>query len=173
MDLHGLQEINSVLRKCLRCQKAFKKPEEQQMGPLPEMRVSTNPPFQEVGLDLMGPFLVRMNGRALHKVWVVVFACMSTRSVHCEVVYKLDHESLLNAIVRFSARRPGSTHFISDQGTNLTKADKVLKEELRQWNASSTERLQQRGLTWSFIPAGTPHRGGSWERVVGLFKRHL
>ena len=114
-----------------------------------------------------------MNGRATHKVWSVIFACMKTRSVHVEIVYKLDAESLLNAITRFSARRPGSTHFMSDQGTNLKAADKILKDELRACNAAAEPSLTHKGLKWEFIPARAPHRGGAWERVVGLFKKHL
>ena len=171
--IHGLQEMKIIVRRCVACQKAFKPPLEQQMAPLPLSRLTLKSPFKETGLDLMGPFFVRMNGRANHKVWVTVFTCLASRSVHCEVVFKMDADSLLNAIVRFSARRPGTTYFVSDNGTNLTKAEKVLKRDLKQWNDSSAQHLQRKGLTWDFIPAGTPHRGGVWERVVGMFKRHL
>ena len=114
-----------------------------------------------------------MNGRATHKVWAVIFACMKTRSVHAEIVHKMDAESLINAITRFSARRPGSTHFTSDQGTNLRAADSILKAELRACNEGADRQLQQKGITWEFIPPRAPHRGGCWERVVQLFKKHL
>ena len=40
------------------------------MGILPEMRVTPNPPFEEVGLDLMGTFGVKFPGSgATHKIW--------------------------------------------------------------------------------------------------------
>ena len=121
----------------------------------------------------MGPFGVKMNGRATHKVWVAIFTCFTTRSVHAEMVHKMDADSLINAIVRFASRRPGIKKFVSDRGTNLTCADRILREELEKWNASSTKDLQRRGLEWAFIPSHTPHYGGVWERIVGLFKRHL
>ena len=38
---------------------------------------------------------------------------------------------------------------------------------------ASGNRLAEEGLVWEFIPAATPHYGGVWERMVGLFKRHL
>ena len=44
---------------------------------------------------------------------------------------------------------------------------------MQTWNASAMPELYHRGLSWDFIPAGTPHYGGIWERVVGMFKRHL
>ena len=49
--------------------------------------------------------------------------------VHVEVVHNMSADALINAITRFSARRPGSHHFISDRGTNLTAADKILKKD--------------------------------------------
>ena len=171
--IQGGQEVRSVISKCIPCQRAFKRPLQQKMGILPEIRVTSGHPFSAVGLDLAGPFGVRMNGRATHKVWSVIFACMKTRSVHVEIVHKMDAESLINAITRFSARRPGSTHFMSDQGTNLKAADKILKAELRVCNEAAEAPLQRQGIEWKFIPPRAPHRGGCWERVVGMFKHHL
>jgi len=165
--------VRSVISKCVKCQRAFKRPLHQKMSVLPEVRVTSGHPFSAVGLDRAGPSGVRMNGRATHKIWACIFTCMKTRSVHVEIVHNMSADSLINAITRFSARRPGSTHFFSDQGTNLVAADKILKKELEAANNSSTPELQRRGIKWEFIPARAPHRGGCWERVVGLFKRHL
>ena len=49
----------------------------------------------------------------------------------------------------------------------------ILRIELEKWNRSSTAELQRRGIQWDFITPRTPHYGGVWERIVGLFKRHL
>ena len=68
---------------------------EQKMGILPKIRLTPSPPFQSVGLDMMGPFKVKFHGlRAIHKLWAIVFACMSIRSVHVELVHKSDADSL-------------------------------------------------------------------------------
>ena len=171
--LQGLQACKTVVNHCVKCQRAFKKPLEQKMAPLPASRVTSGAPFEETGLDLFGPLPCKMNGRATHKVWVTAFTCLKTRSVHAEIVFKLDADSLVNAICRFVARRPGARSFISDNGTNLVAADRILKEQLQEWNVSSSRDLQRKGLTWTFIPPRAPHRGGVWERVVGLFKRHI
>ena len=171
--LQGMQAVKSVVTKCVSCQKRFKRPMNQLMAPLPEERVSMAAPFENTGVDLMGPFLVKENGRADHKKWVAIFTCLSTRSVHAEIVHKIDACSMINAIVRFASRRPGVKKFISDNGTNFSSAAKILKKEMEKWVASSAENLHEKGLAWEFIPVGTPHYGGVWERMVGLFKRHL
>ena len=107
--LQGLQACKSAVNHCVKCQRAFKKPLEQKMAPLPASRVTSGAPFEETGLDLFGPLPCKMNGRATHKIWVTVFTCLKTRSVHAEIVFKLDADSLVNAICRFVARRPGAT----------------------------------------------------------------
>ena len=168
-----MQAVKSTVTKCVNCQKKFKRPMQQLMAPLPEERVSMAAPFENSGVDLMGPFLVKENGRADHKKWVAIFTCLSTRSVHSEIVHKIDADSMINAIVRFASRRPGVRKFISDNGTNFSSAAKILKKEAESWIAASRDRLHEKGLVWEFIPPGTPHYGGVWERIVGLFKRHL
>ena len=171
--VQGLQAVKNEIRKCVLCQRNFKKPEVQRMAPLPAERVDATAPFMNTGVDLAGPFGVLMNGRATHKVWIVIFTCMSTRSVHAEIVHKIDAPSMINAIVRFSARRPGVVKFFSDQGTNMRGADNILKKQMKEWMESATTELYARGLEWSFIPSHTPHYGGVWERIVALFKRLL
>ena len=171
--LQGLQEVRKVTNRCITCQKRFKAPLQQQMAPLPEARVSIGAPFDEAGLDMAGPFIVKKIGRATHKVYLALFSCMKTRAIHLEVVYQMDAASLIDAIARFSARRPGLRRLVSDRGTNFTAADKILKREMATWNASLTNQLQRKGLSWSFILPGSPHLGGFYERSVGLVKRHL
>ena len=143
------------------------------MAPLPAFRVSMNGPFYNCGLDLMGPFMVKLNGRANHKVWVAVFTCMESRAVHTETVFKIDADSAINAIVRFKARRPGVKFMFSDRGTNFVAANSILRKEIEELNQSIAPRLVEEGIEWSFNPANAPHRGGAWERIIGLFKKHL
>ena len=169
----GLQATKSVVNSCVDCQKRFKLPMTQKMAALPDFRVNAAAPFEKTALDLAGPFLVKMNGRANHKVWVTIFTCCVTRAVHVEIVYRMDADALINAITRFSSRRPGVSSFLSDRGTNLIGAEAVLRKEMENWRNKSANRLLEKGLMWTFIPAGTPHFGGVHERMVGLLKRHL
>ena len=116
------------------------------MAPLPSFRVSTDGPFYNCGLDLMGPFLVILNGRASHKVWIAVFTCMESRAVHTETVFKIDADSAINAIVRFKARRPGVKNMFSDRGTNFIAANSILRKEVEELNKSTSARLMEEGI---------------------------
>ena len=87
--LQGLQEIKKTIKTCIECQRMRNKPCSQQMAPLPESRVSTTAPFAHCGIDLMGPFLVRMKTRAKQKVWIAIFTCFQTHSVHSKSVFSI------------------------------------------------------------------------------------
>ena len=114
-----------------------------------------------------------MQSRATHKVWVAVFTCFQSRSVHAEVIHKMDMNAMMNAISRFSARRPGTTNFYSDNGTNLKGADAEMKREMERIRKEMDNGLMEKGIEWTFIPPHAAHYGGTWERIVGLFKRHI
>ena len=171
--LQGLQVVKKTVSRCVKCQTNNKPPCSQMMAALPPERLLMSTPFQHCGIDYMGPFGVLMNGRATHKVWVAVFSCFQSRAVHAEVVMKLDANSCINAIARFAARRPGLQKLFSDNASNFTCADKELKKETEKINEKIRPSLLKRGIEWSFIPPYSPHRGGIWERIVGMFKKNL
>ncbi len=50
--------INSILHKCVICNKLRGKVTEQKMADLPIDRLSTEPPFTYIGLDVFGPWTV-------------------------------------------------------------------------------------------------------------------
>ena len=143
------------------------------MGTLPEERTKVSHPFQNTGLDLAGPFFIRTNGRANTKQYVCLFTCMATRAVYLEAVPSLEADAILNAISRFFSRNPGVECMFSDNASNFTAADKILKRQLKEIENKLEQALSMKGLKWSFIPPYAPHRGGAWERLIGIFKRHL
>ena len=98
--------------------------------------------------------------------------CCVTHAIHAQLVFKMDADSMINAIVHFRSRRPGLMTLISDCGTNLIGADSIMCKEMETWRNSLVQWLQERGVEWSFITSSTPHLGGLWERVVALFKKH-
>ena len=191
--VQGLPTVKRAVATCPACQRADKKPCAQKMAPLPASRVVDTHAFSTAGVDMMGPFAVkRPNSRASHKVYVAVFTCFVTRSVHFELVENMDADSFINALTRFTARRPGITHLYSDNGSNFQGAFNILSKKAKELEQSAAPtshvvaskdlravcdsvnpRILKDGIQWTFLPPYASHYAGVWERVVGLAKRHL
>ncbi|XP_024909242.1 uncharacterized protein LOC112486514 [Cynoglossus semilaevis] len=127
------------------------------MADLPADRLTPEPPFTTVGLDVFGPWYHDTSGGCVDsKRWAVLFTCMSTRSVHIE----LSTDSFINAL-----RGPAKL-LRFDRGINFVGACKEL-------NINTVKNyLQEKGCSWMFNPPHASHMGGSWERLIGV-ARHI
>ncbi|XP_040207447.1 uncharacterized protein LOC120937947 isoform X1 [Rana temporaria] len=147
------------------------------MANLPYDRLSTDPPFTNVGLDVFGPWpvVVRQTrgGRAHGKRWAIMFTCLSIRAVHIEVIESMDTPCFINAFRRFIAIRGPVKHIRSDRGTNFVGAARELQLSSN-LDVNNIERyLSERGCTWTFNPPHSSHMGGAWERMIGIARRIL
>lgn len=89
-------ELRSMVRNCRNCIRQKALTSSQIMGDLPPERVTPARPFLHAGVDLAGPFEIKlaerinMSTRARSvldqnlKGYVVVFVCLVTRAVHLE-----------------------------------------------------------------------------------------
>ena len=101
------------------------------MADLPRCRVQTDkPPFYKVGVDYIGPFLVKQE-RSRIKRYGCIFSCLTTKAVHIEVARDLSTDSFINALRRFIARRGQLDEVFSDNGSNFVGAERVLRESLK------------------------------------------
>ncbi|XP_043485171.1 uncharacterized protein LOC122513009 [Leptopilina heterotoma] len=159
---------------CLECKHRRAKPAVPRMAPLPPPRLQDNvAAFTNTGVDYFGPFQVTIRRRT-EKRYGVLFTCLTVRAVHLEIASSLDTSSMIMALRRMMSRRGKPTRIFSDNGTNFRGAS----EELRKAVASldKDEILRQTAnekIEWKFIPPGSPHMGGCWERLVGSVKRAL
>lgn len=157
----------------MKCKALSARPMEQQMADVPEIRSVTGKVFENTGTDCFGPFTVRV-GRSDHKRWGVLFTCMVTRAVHIEIVTTMETTSYVNALRRFICRRGPVKTILSDNGTNLVGAEKLLRSELAKLdNISITKNMQERGIEWRFNPPHASHFGGVWERQIRTVRRVL
>ncbi|XP_043471745.1 uncharacterized protein LOC122504628 [Leptopilina heterotoma] len=141
------------------------------MGELPNERVKHHHrPFTFCGMDYFGPIAVTV-GRRQQKRWGVLVTCLTTRAVHLEIASSLSADSTIMALRRMMARRGNPTEVFSDNGTNMVGANTELKRAISEIDRAELEQeLTNRGIKWRFIPPGTPHMGGSWERLVRSVK---
>ena len=100
------------------------------MADLPADRVTPEPPFTTVGLDVFGPWKIvtrrTRGGCAQSKRWAVLFTCMLTRAVHIELIESMYTDSFINALIRFFSIRGPAKLLRSDRGANFVGACKEL-----------------------------------------------
>ena len=164
----------SVLGRCLVCKKLNAKPMTQQMAPLPRSRMMAyEPPFSYTGMDLFGPLYVK-HGRGTAKRWCCLFTCLTTRSVHLELVHSMDTNDFIMCLRRFMNRRGEVTELRCDRGSNFVGGERELRESIEQWNQQQiVQELLQRGCKWVFQPPTASSMSGIWERMVRSAKTVL
>ena len=172
--LGGKNAVNSVISKCIQCQKNFKNPTPQRQGDLPTDRTQIVAPFSVSGIDVFGHFPVRHGGRGTAKRWVLMVTCFSTRAVALYPLKDMTSATTINALVKLNSHFPSVKKIYSDNGTNFHSADKELKEAMQKWDKNELDKkLSEIGIEWVFGPARCGSYGGAWERLIGLVKKHL
>ena len=166
--------VKSVIKDCQFCKIRKAKPSAPKMAPLPDVRTeSFVRPFTNTGVDYFGPLYVTI-GRRREKRYGVLFTCLNVRAVHLEIAASLTTDSMIMALRRMMARRGKPKRIYSDNGTNFIGAKRELREALEELDQDVIQKtLSTDGIEWHFIPPGSPHMGGCWERLVGSVKRAL
>ena len=171
----GRRYVAKILRRCMNCQKVRKRPNTQQFGNLPAARIDRAPPFQNSGVDVFGPFEVKV-GRYPKKIWAMLVTCLCTRAVWISPLVDMTLDSVIHALARVQSQFPGLKNLFSDQGSNFKGAKRELNEakEMLEFDLNElNEKLCDKQIKWQFGPANCGHWGGSWERVIGLVKQNM
>ncbi|XP_076660691.1 uncharacterized protein LOC143364065 [Halictus rubicundus] len=176
--IDGKNTTRKILRNCVKCFRVNPPTTRYTMGNLPADRVTETRPFTNIGVDYCGPFFIKerkFRNRAKIKVYVAVFICFSTKAIHLEVVSDMTTEAFVAALKRFIARRGICKNIYSDNGTNFVGANNDLTELSRVLREDKRVRrfLEDKEISWHFMPALSPHFGGLWEAAVKSFKHHL
>ncbi|XP_046601937.1 uncharacterized protein LOC124295559 [Neodiprion lecontei] len=177
--LRGRVPIRMFIHRCVPCARHRATLSSQQMGQLPQSRVTQLRPFLHSGVDYAGPFPIRASrgiGAKSCKGYIVIFICFTTSAVHLELVSDYTTEAFIAAYKRFTSRRGICASIASDCGTNLVGAD----SELRRLLAASSKEfseianiLASHETQWRFSSPSAPHFGGKWEAGVKSVKFHL
>lgn len=173
----GKKRISSLIHTCVVCRKLRRGCETQKMADLPKDRLSAEPPFTHVGLDVFGPWSVcarrTRGGFAESKRWAVLFTCLNIRAIHIEVIESLTTSSFINALRRFLAIRGPVKQIRSDRGTNFIGACKDLQIPSNVDEKAVERFLSDHNCTWTFNPPHSSHMGGAWERMIRLTRKIL
>ena len=158
------------MNECIPCKKLeglpFKDPPP---PPLPEFRIKEDPAFTYVGVDFAGPLFVHKPSERSSKVWICLFTCLVTRTVHLDIVCDQSTDTFLRCLKRFSARRGLPVKFLSDNGKTLKSAANFLSTVFT--TDAVQDHLSARGCQWMFNVERAPWWGGVFERMVKSTKR--
>ena len=146
--------ISFVLRRCFFCEIRRAMRMFPLMADLPEGRLAfEEPPFSHCGVDLTGPVYVK-DGRKNLKRWVVIFTCLTVRSIHIEVVESCESDSFINSMRRFVNRRGCLAVMYSDQGKNFQGATSELKEFITKLRTDKKimDFASSFNILWKFNP---------------------
>jgi len=165
----GLAMVKKVCHQCQYCRTRDPKPMRPPTAPLHASRLTMHSAWKEVGMDHFGPF--ELSKRI--KRWGLIFTCLTTRAVHLEDVEGPGAEPFCHALDRFIQRAHTTPAVLrSDRGSSFlnlasqqNKTAEVYAEELR------VLTLKKWRIDLRFNPAGTPHFGGGWERLIKEAKK--
>ena len=96
----------------------------------------------------------------MHKAYVALTTCATSRMLHLELVTDLSTPSYVRSQIRMMARRGYPKMFVSDNGKTFKGS------QLRRFNTKN-------GIRWRFNLAKSPWWGGMFERLVQSVKRCL
>uniref|UniRef100_A0A1I7VZ41 Integrase catalytic domain-containing protein n=1 Tax=Loa loa TaxID=7209 RepID=A0A1I7VZ41_LOALO len=115
----GRSTVKRVINGCFACRRWRTKPYKLPPMPnLPETRVKRSKPFEQIGLDYMGPITIKHNNEKF-KRWIALFTCFTTRAIHLELVENLSAESFMYVLRRFISRRGCPKLVLSDNASQF------------------------------------------------------
>ena len=123
--------------------------------------------FSHVRCDFCGPLFVKSiyvdkssPSCAMHKCWIAIFTCLSSRGVHIDLVPDLTMPTFVQCLKRFVHRKGLPYLILSDNGKSFKG------QELK-------EVLLKSGIMWRFNISKASCTGGVFERLLRNLKRVL
>jgi len=149
----------------------MKNPRGQQIeAPLPSDRVKPSRPFAVTGIDFAGPLYIKV-GNDMHKAYIALFTCATTRAVRLELCTNMGTDKFLLALQRFVGRRGLPNTIYTDNARTFHAANFELSDLWKQLSTSKTHQfLAHNGIVWKFIAPRAAWWGGWWARMVGTMK---
>ena len=141
--VRGKSAVKRHRNSCINCKKVWAKATHPVMGQLSSYRTSEPlQTFAKVDVDYGGPFYTKQGrGRPQLKRWVCVFTCLQVCACHLGMATSLDTNAFLMAFDRFIKRRGVPVEVVSDNGTNFTAAEKLLREAVIVLDGEKIKRL--------------------------------
>ncbi|GBM63597.1 hypothetical protein AVEN_65876-1 [Araneus ventricosus] len=177
--INGKGIARKIVHDCIGCFRQRLRVIEQLMGNLPAERVTPSAPFLNSGVDICGPFQIKLKNQRkgiYSKVYVAIFVCLATKAIHLETVTDLTTDAFIAALKRLCARRGRIATLMSDNASNFKGAASELnslKKLICKTNETLANYLSSEAIQWKFIPPRFPNFGRLWEAGIKSFKHRL
>jgi hypothetical protein len=177
--VRGRDVAKKVCSQCYMCRRRNRKLVGQKMAQIKDESVTICRPWTFVSLDFAGPVKVKgaVNARARMKCWIIVYVCRSTKAVELLATCGYSTADFLLRHEEFVARHAAPATIVSDRGSQLVSAGRVLAEKAEvadknapgQWDWSRITR-ENKASNWIFVPIGSPHFNGLPKATVKVIK---
>ena len=134
-------------------------------APLPSDHVKPSRPFAVTGIDFTGPLCIKV-GSAMHKAYITLFICATTRAVRLELYTDMGMHKFVMALQRIVDRLGLPYTVYTNNVRTFHDANFELSELWKQFSAFKTHQfLAHNGIEWKFnAPQAT-----WWETSVNGF----
>ncbi|XP_050664221.1 uncharacterized protein LOC126964933 [Leptidea sinapis] len=146
------------------------------MGDIPAERLMPDFPFNVIGTDFAGPFMItdrKGRGCIISKCYLCLFICFKYKCLHLEAVSELSKDAFILALKRFISRRGLPNKIFCDNGGNFVAAVKEIKQFLNSNSTSIIDFAASEGVEFCFSSAYAPHFNDLMETGVKSAKFHL
>ena len=137
---------------------------------LARFRVSEARRFERVEVDFAWPLHVK-KGWVEVKVYICLFTCAVSQTIHLEMVEKLNVSEFMLCFRRF-AGRPGVPGMVVSENAKTFQTAKLFLRRLKVSN-EALNYLDNLNVEWKFNLSRAPWWGGFFERMEGCVERTL
>ena len=142
------------------------------MAKLPSYRLKPfTLPFMYISCDYFGPIKVKVGRSKTAKHYGVLFTCLNSRAIHCELAAKASIMEFLKVLRRFFSYRAYPKVMISNNGSQRVKAEQELRLIIEGFDkAKLKEFCADRGMKGQFttpLPNTTMDVLNRWPRRRG------
>ncbi|XP_022777768.1 uncharacterized protein LOC111319218 [Stylophora pistillata] len=168
----------TVTSKCVTCRKLRKRPLNQLLGQIPNLRVAAGfPALSNTAMDMFGPIQIKLGRTTLKEAQVIIFTCMTSRAIHLELVTDKTSDAFLMAFRRFSCLRGYPSVCWSDHGTNFVGAQGYLKETTQNWDFPKIKSVLSDKFgcefRWQWNTPHASHQNGVVETLIKSVRQAL
>ena len=170
-------DVTQWVKKCITCQKTNARALKQIMSPLPFSRTSKTDPFYYTALDHTGSFEIRESSYTdnMVKSYVIVFICMTTKSIFLELVENHTSDQFLMALQRLSAVHGMPQHLYSDSHATYQACEQTITDAIHKAKLQTEHDpiYTSQNFKWTYSTPMDSATGGFHEAAVKSIKKPL